>query len=1177
MIHCPSDEHLASLLDERLDAEDTAAIGAHLEACARCQQALEELTYERFSATEWRTPTEVTADSAAPGPATAANGIAPPGQPELDTDLQVEQDSRRKRLILDAKPRQPSSFYVPPAEKSDAVGGDAGSAAYPPQVDGYDIVGRLGRGGMGVVYRARQHGLDRLVALKMLRGGSHADAETLARFRIEVRAVARLRHNHVVQVFDVGESHGLPYVSLELLEGGSLEAKTSGNPQPEPDSARLVATLARAIGSAHAAGIVHRDLKPANVLFTRDGVAKITDFGLAKRLDEDDGQTQSGQVMGSPSFMAPEQARGDSPLVGFAADIYSLGAILYEMLTGRPPFKGGSAVETLHQVVHVEPIAPSKLRPGLARDIETICLKCLSKEPSKRYSAAEDLADDLDRFLSGAPIRARRVHLAERGWKWAKRNRAAATLVLAATLAVVAAGATAKVQADRVAHLRVAGTAAIGQATTEAARREWQAAAGTLNRFIGEAANQPALVDLRSQAETLLASIVRDERNEAALIQAGENRDRFTKLARSAELADARRLMGRDPVASDPRPARAAAEAALAVMGRIERGADGAPERWIRAESPVQLDPNEWAEVDQTCRAMVWLWVEAIGQAGPGEEPRDRARRALMLIDRVGEIDSGSKAGASLRARLEARAGDQARADEWRRRAESTLATGPLDRMATGRELQLAQQWSAAMAEYEAALPLVRDAFGLRLALAICAIQDHRPDVALVDLTDCLHHQPQAVDLLLLRGVAAGEAAAIRLRQARQAKDDAARQDAERLIAGAEVDFRAALDLKLDDRQLLLLRLDRGVVRFQADRIEEAEADFAEAARLDPDCLAARINWGQALHRLGLADKALVQFDRAITIDPTRPKLYRVRARARLDRRGGGDDASQAKALADYNEAIRRATPGSPEVADDLAQRARLQHRARRLDLALADADEALRIAPDHAEATLVRLQTLLELKRHADVVRAADLVLARHPGSADLWELRGVARSSRHEFADAVGDFTRALALDPDRLSARIQRGWAYLVADAAKLALADFDAAIRQAPENAEAYGGRGFALALAGQHLAAVADAEESIRKASQADSRTIYNAARIYARVAADIMAEPSARRAPGRSTLAEGYGERAMALIDLAIDRLAVDRRQTFYRDVIQGDPALAALRQRPQFARLAGQMGRPTP
>jgi serine/threonine-protein kinase len=305
-----------------------------------------------------------------------------------------------------------------------------------PAIPGYEVLGELGRGGMGVVYLARQVALDRLVALKMILAGSHAGDQELARFRTEAEAVARLQHPHIVQIHEVGAQGGLPYFSLEFCPGGSLDKKLAGTPLPPAAAAALVEKLARAMQAAHHKGVLHRDLKPANVLLAEDGTPKVTDFGLAKKLGGA-GQTQSGAVMGTPSYMAPEQAEGRPGAVGPAADVYALGAILYECLTGRPPFRAETPLETLLQVRTAEPVPPGRLVPKVPRDLETICLKCLRKEPPKRYPSALELADDLRRFLEDRPIRARPVGRAERLWRWGRRNPAVAGL-LAALLLVVA-------------------------------------------------------------------------------------------------------------------------------------------------------------------------------------------------------------------------------------------------------------------------------------------------------------------------------------------------------------------------------------------------------------------------------------------------------------------------------------------------------------------------------------------------------------------------------------------------------------------------------------------------------------------------------------------------------------------------------------------------------------------
>src|SRR4051812_34589221 len=251
-----------------------------------------------------------------------------------------------------------------------------GAADVPvPAVPGYEIAAELGRGGMGVVYRARQTALDRTVALKMILAGAHAGTEARRRFQAEAGAAARLQHPNIVQVYEVGEASGLPYFSLEFCPGGNLADRLRGEPLPPEEAARLTETLARAVHAAHQRGIIHRDLKPANVLLAADGTPKIADFGLAKRLDAQPRQTASGALVGTPSYMSPEQAGGKGKEVGPATDTYALGAILYELLTARPPFKAPAEVDTILQVLSEEPVPPRALQPTVPRDLETICLK----------------------------------------------------------------------------------------------------------------------------------------------------------------------------------------------------------------------------------------------------------------------------------------------------------------------------------------------------------------------------------------------------------------------------------------------------------------------------------------------------------------------------------------------------------------------------------------------------------------------------------------------------------------------------------------------------------------------------------------------------------------------------------------------------------------------------------
>jgi hypothetical protein len=412
---CPPREQLERLLTRQLTDAERDALESHVEACAACQQTLEALTGE---------PDTPPTTNRAP----------------LSLDAQVHQALvlRLQQALVRLEPSdenlKPTAIAPPrPAAKEPAV------APRWPAVPGYTIDSVLGHGGMGIVYQARDGRLQRVVALKMLLGGEFAKPDYHARFQLEARAAARLQHPNIVQVYDVGEYQGQPYFTLEFVDGGNLQDRLAAKPQPPAQAARWLATLARAVHYAHEQGIVHRDLKPSNVLLTRDGTLKLCDFGVAKLLIGSDLKTRSGLLVGTPEYMAPEQAEGKSRAAGPAADIHALGAILYTMLTGRPPFQAAEVLDTLEQVRSQEPVPPRRLQPAVPRDLETICLKCLRKEPRKRYGSALELAEDIQRFLRDEPIRARPVMAVEKLWRWVRRHPVAAGLLAAGLLAPMVA------------------------------------------------------------------------------------------------------------------------------------------------------------------------------------------------------------------------------------------------------------------------------------------------------------------------------------------------------------------------------------------------------------------------------------------------------------------------------------------------------------------------------------------------------------------------------------------------------------------------------------------------------------------------------------------------------------------------------------------------------------------
>jgi WD40 repeat protein/serine/threonine protein kinase len=446
----------------------------------------------------------------------------------------------------------PTRAIVPAAEQNAPPQRPRGRGrpAAVPEVPGYEILEELGRGGMGIVYKARQQRLGRTVAIKMILAGAQASEMERERFRKEAEAVAALQHPGIVQIFEIGEHEGQPYLTLEFVDGGSLALKLvrQTDLMPAENAALIVQQLATAVQYAHEQGVIHRDLKPANVLLigtpgdelgsgitasptatlfnrtTQTGfVAKVTDFGLAKRIDENlatHGGTKTGAVMGTPSYISPEQASGNSNRITPLADVYSLGAILYELLTGRPPFKADTAVETVLQVINEDPVAPSRLRPKCPKDLETICLKCLCKDAKSRYLSAADLAADLDRFLRRLPILARPISPLARGVKWCRRHPAFTVFGIMSALAVVAVVIVLSVAYAKVRNAYEQVQRAVTEREAEASTARAQSENANRLRLEAERLNaelSAALEETHRQARELEQKRERNERDVYAL------------------------------------------------------------------------------------------------------------------------------------------------------------------------------------------------------------------------------------------------------------------------------------------------------------------------------------------------------------------------------------------------------------------------------------------------------------------------------------------------------------------------------------------------------------------------------------------------------------------------------------------------------------------------------------
>jgi serine/threonine protein kinase len=448
---CPSTDTLLEVLGDGVDSEIEAEIEAHIGECARCRQRLDVLT---------NCPT--LAGAAANGD--SAWALSHSRAVINNVAAALAEESGRSHLLSGMGP-----------------GDFEHEEPTTPNIPGYEIYDRLGTGGSADVYRAFHHQLRRVVALKV--GRERASPEQRDRFRREAEALAKLRHPGVVQIYETGQVDGSLFMAIEYESGGSLAQFLQGTPQPPIDAARFLASAAAAIHAAHKEGLVHRDIKPANILLAgvesaatgpvdqseANGeqatkpmaaiansypIPKLTDFGLVKQVAEESGLTESRDVLGTPSYMAPEQVSGSKAPIGPATDVYALGAVLYEMLTGRPPFRAATAIDTVVQVRFDEPVPPSRLTPSVPRDLETVCLKCLEKEPSRRYATAAELAEDLTRFAEGRPVKARPIRWPIRIWRWTRRNPRVAALSTAVFSLLAILAVVGPIVAYRQANLR---------------------------------------------------------------------------------------------------------------------------------------------------------------------------------------------------------------------------------------------------------------------------------------------------------------------------------------------------------------------------------------------------------------------------------------------------------------------------------------------------------------------------------------------------------------------------------------------------------------------------------------------------------------------------------------------------------------------------------------------------
>jgi tetratricopeptide (TPR) repeat protein len=1007
-----------------------------------------------------------------------------------------------------------------------------------PAVDGYEILGELGHGGNGVVYLARRISLKRLTALKVLRGGSAADPLDAARLRGEAMALARIGHPNIIQIYEVGEAGGRPFLALEFAPGGSLEARLRGGPQPAREAAALLETLARAIHAAHQVGVVHRDLKPGNVLFAEDGTPKIADFGVAKRLNADDAQTCTGDILGTPTYMAPEQARGRSATAGPAADVYALGAILYEMLTGRPPFEGDTVWETLEQVIRQDPPPLRQLAPRVPRDLETICLKCLHKDPTRRYRGADQLADDLAHFLAGRPILARPTPAWERAWKWIRgRPAAAAGVALALTLT---AGLAVAHEADLRARL---------------ARAERQAALVDVDRLLqgiqnrvnaghwseaSEQLHEVALARLTAAQESFPSDPRLDELAEAADRLQRRIDGRLTDVFRLRRFRLLRHEVGFDAApfngsnAADRRwRIRAAVGEALHLFDLVPAGG-GKPE----LETPY-FTVAEKTEIEEGCCELLLELADAEAavtgrKADPVRALLDHAARLDVETPLIPARRSAKSAGGS----------------------PPTLTRG-FEWFIHGNDLCRADRVAEAIEAYQKALTIQPDHLGARYALGVCYLKDRVEAsvrkahllLAREHLTRCVQQHGDRVWPYLQRALAEDE-----LGDAEAAEADYSK--AECLLADAS-----------DRTTCYALYVNRGVGRIKRHDPAGAVPDLRQAVALEPDELPAYLNLAKAYQDLGQLPKALEQLDQAATRAKPASRALVCRSRAKVHEQQNDWKA----AVRDLELAVRHEPAGklSPAAALDLRFMGQLLLKGGQINAALRAGDAVLAATPDDSAAQRLRAEALLRLDRFAEAIHALDQYVEgeRRAGryvESRVYRARARAAVAIGDYVAAAQDYSRALdGDDPANTAAdHAGRGWCYLMQEVWPLALRDFEATVRLDPGNGDGYCGRGYALAKCGRLREAVRDADKALQLGSDAP-RTLYNTARIFAQAASGAAASGAGDRADRQQHL-----ERAVELLRQAMGALPPSQRADFWRRHVEQDAALNPVRAAPGYRNL---------
>ncbi|HEY7328718.1 MAG TPA: tetratricopeptide repeat protein [Gemmataceae bacterium] len=1188
---------------------------------------------------------------------------APPSdfqEPGLDSHMDVTVDAPPSALqdagfelgshldaTVDAPPSTPDQNSLTmdhlPTEERDGAGVDGAAKSVKVEtkaknrIANYEILGVLGRGAVGVVYKARQIGLNRLVALKMLLAGSHAGQRELMRFRVEAEAVARLRHPNIVQVYEVGEHNGLPFFSLEFVEGGSLHGKMEGKPLTPQSAAKIMVALCQAMHFAHEHNIIHRDLKPANILLTPDGVPKITDFGLAKRLEENEesSQTKTGTLMGTPSYMSPEQAEGRTHDIGPLSDQYTLGAILYELLTGRPPFLGATLLETIQQVRNQEPVPPTQLQATTPKDLEIICLKGLQKDAKKRYRHAGEMADDLQRFLNHEPIHARPVSRTERVWRWCRRNPRVAALYAAVALLVMLVLVSGGVLGFRM--MREQQT--VAQVGVQAEERLKLATDAITVGNVKEAGNflhgSDPLLDSATGLDELRG-------------RWHDLKDRVEAFGEFKDLLDQARfaLFFGDRNSKQMDQGRENCQKLLALYDARGLEADGLP--------PLNDEQKQLFKEEVFDMYLVAARTES--ELTKDAEPAVRqkvARQALDWLDRADKILPGMRTLYANRAELHKTLGDEQASQADEKRALSMKWEAAVDNLwhanaeivKRGDKARLKGDWIEAQKHYREAVvscaAVLRqhpEHFWAYFWWAIAKVQLGEFQDALIGFTECIRLKPQFAWSYNNRGTAHlnlrqynraigdystalekkpdyFEARAWRAHAYLEQGDlDKALNDCNQVLeqnsryapaflTRAEcykrrkqydqslADYTQALDVNENKVEVYL---KRAAVYQEMNRFDDALGDYDRAVKLEPNSIAA-LRSRAFMHYLRKEyQKSVEDFTSAIALDPQGADLYTNRA---IINWGFVKDLDAA--IFDWEQVLRL----RPNDVDARRSLGGIYLGRRQYTLALRELEDTLKRRPDYPEALGAKAQIYLwqgKAMEALDVINP--LVQKLPPGTEDWLNVRGDIYRALGQLDEAAADYRRLIQLKPklaELCEAYVSLALVYSKQGKPDQARQCLDELVKANPQAMEVYLRRGRFLRDQGQFEEAHKDAEQAARcdaksvlpallrasiRAAQGDTDAALTEAEramieapqndgqvIYSAVQVWSLASAAAARA-GKMDLARRHADRAAEYLAQALEKGYSDLLYSEHTRM-SDDPALEAIRQHPKARDLIAHRG----